>query len=325
MTWVAWRQHRAQLLLMAAVLLLGVVAVLVLHTSMLQQIQAQGLERCLAVGGQGPGCATGVSDFRDEWFDLLRVGQLVIVVLPVLLGVFSGAPLFAREIEHGTHVLAFAQSVTRVGWMAAKLVMLVVPSLVVLVVLQLLVSSWVADAGLMGPLVDGPFSFLNFESMGWVPAVHLLFGYALGALLGAVLGRSLPAMISTLAGLVAVRGAVGLAGPALMPSQLRTSADPMSAPESGVDEVVQVGFLGADGRTIPEGGFNATVCGSRGDVPVSTFDPAQCYAQHGVVGQYAEVVPASYAPMLQLIEFGVLGVVAVLLLGGTAWTLRRKH
>ncbi|WP_263399742.1 hypothetical protein [Saccharopolyspora pogona] len=44
-----------------------------------------------------------------------------------------------------------------------------------------------------------------------------------------------------------------------------------------------------------------------------------------MIGKYAEVVPASYAPMLQLIEFGVLGAVAVLLLGGTAWTLRRQH
>ncbi|MEV0053636.1 hypothetical protein AB0H34_24430 [Saccharopolyspora shandongensis] len=41
--------------------------------------------------------------------------------------------------------------------------------------------------------MNGPFSFLNFESTGWMPAVHLLFGYAVGSLLGTVLGRSLPA------------------------------------------------------------------------------------------------------------------------------------
>ncbi|PKW13163.1 hypothetical protein [Saccharopolyspora spinosa] len=325
MTWLAWRQHRVQVLLMAAVLLLGAVAVFVLHTSMSQQIQEQGLQRCLAMGVRGAGCATEASDFRDEWFDLLKAGQLVIVVLPVLLGVFSAAPLFAREIEHGTHVLAFTQSVSRVRWMAVKLVMLLVPSLVVLVVLQLLVSSWVADAGLMGPLVNGPFAFLNFESTGWIPTAHLLLSYAAGALLGAVVGRSLPAMISTLAGLVAVRGVVAVVGPSLVPSQLRTSDDPMNAPASGLDEVVQVGYLGADGRAIPEGGFDPAVCGVRGGGSGSTSDLAQCYAQHGVIGKYAEVVPASYAPMLQLIEFGVLGAVAVLLLAGTAWTLRRQH
>ncbi|WP_190820351.1 hypothetical protein [Saccharopolyspora pogona] len=87
-------------------------------------------------------------------------------------------------------------------------------------------------------------------------------GYAAGALLGTVLGRSLPAMISTLAGLVAARGVVAVVGPSLVPSKLRTSDDPMSAAASGLDEVVQVGYLGADGRAIPEGGFDPAVCGA---------------------------------------------------------------
>ena len=41
--------------------------------------------------------------------------------LPVVVGVFWGAPMVARELEAGTSRLVWAQSVTRTRWLATKL------------------------------------------------------------------------------------------------------------------------------------------------------------------------------------------------------------
>ena len=45
-------------------------------------------------------------------------------VVPALIGIFWGAPLVARELETGTFRLAWTQSVTRTRWLAVKLAVL---------------------------------------------------------------------------------------------------------------------------------------------------------------------------------------------------------
>ena len=47
-----------------------------------------------------------------------------LILLPALVGMFVGAPLLARELEHGTHRLAWTQSVTRRRWLLSKTLLL---------------------------------------------------------------------------------------------------------------------------------------------------------------------------------------------------------
>ena len=42
------------------------------------------------------------------------------LALPAIVGVFWGAPLVARELEAGTHRLAWTQSISRTRWLATK-------------------------------------------------------------------------------------------------------------------------------------------------------------------------------------------------------------
>ena len=42
-------------------------------------------------------------------------------VVPAVVGAFWGAPLVARELEAGTHRLAWNQAVTRTRWLTTKL------------------------------------------------------------------------------------------------------------------------------------------------------------------------------------------------------------
>src|SRR5262249_53151291 len=62
-----------------------------------------GLAACM---GQAPAPGNGACDaasrqFTDQWSPLTLVG-LLFLVLPLLVGLFWGAPIVAREVEHGT-------------------------------------------------------------------------------------------------------------------------------------------------------------------------------------------------------------------------------
>ena len=50
----------------------------------------------------------------------------LILVWPLILGIFLGAPLIARELETGTYRLAWTQSVTRTRWLTVKVVTLTI-------------------------------------------------------------------------------------------------------------------------------------------------------------------------------------------------------
>ncbi|MEV5537237.1 ABC transporter permease subunit [Saccharopolyspora shandongensis] len=320
MIWVAWRQHRAQLITLAALLLLGSATVLVLHASMTGDIEEYGLQACLSIREKTPACAQTRVEFQKEWFDLIKVGQGMVFALPVLLGAFFAAPLFAREIEHGTHVLAFTQSVSRLRWMTTKVAVLLLPSAVVVVVLQLLVARWVAAAGLLGPLRSGPFQWLSFDTTGPMPVVHLLFSFALGALLGAVMRRSLMALSATLGTLVVLRVVVTNVAPNFLPVQRLTTSDPTisATPSEPGAMVLDSGFLGKGGQILRPESSDVTSC------PIGV-DFGACYAEKGLTGTFADVISPAAAPGLQLAEFAVFGLAAVLLLVGTAWTLQRQH
>src|SRR6266511_2363899 len=98
MRWLTWRQHRAEIL--GGLVLLAAVGACV-------------AEDCDTLLQQFAGRYVGLGD------------QLTLLtVLPVLAGVFIGAPLLGRELEYGTWRLAWAQGVTRTQWLAVKLALL---------------------------------------------------------------------------------------------------------------------------------------------------------------------------------------------------------
>ncbi len=52
---------------------------------------------------------------------LYFAGGAVMYLTPLIIGAFWGAPMIARELEAGTHRLAWNQSVARDRWLLAKL------------------------------------------------------------------------------------------------------------------------------------------------------------------------------------------------------------
>ena len=64
------------------------------------------------------------------------------MAVPLLLGVFWGAPLLAREFETGTHNLAWTQGITRRGWLTGNVLWALAAAAVWGATMTILVSWW---------------------------------------------------------------------------------------------------------------------------------------------------------------------------------------
>jgi hypothetical protein len=197
----SWRQFRPQALVGAAGLVI-VAVVLALTGPHLVHLYDTELAACRATGGHGPSCTYHVT----STFAGLQIALNTLVLLvPALLGMFWGAPLIAREIETGTFRLAWTQSVTRVRWLVVKLGLVGLSSVVVAGGLSLMSTWWF---GPLDKVNQNRFSPASFGLHGFVPAGYALFAFALAAALGLLVRRTLPAMVLTLVGFIAVRVAV---------------------------------------------------------------------------------------------------------------------
>jgi hypothetical protein len=122
--------------------------------------------------------------------------------MPVLIGMFWGAPLIARELETGTFRLAWTQSVSRMRWLLVKLGLVGLASAAVGGLLSLMVTWWYSP---IDKVNQDRFGAAAFGLHGFVPAGYALFAFALGATTGLLFRRTLPAMVVTLVGFVAAR------------------------------------------------------------------------------------------------------------------------
>lgn len=199
MTWLIWRQFRAQ----AAAGYAAVAAAVV------------------ALALTGPGLAH-LARSHGNVFDRLTsadrtlyyAGIVVMALAPALMGAFWGAPLVARELESGTFRLAWSQSVTRTRWLAMKLGLIASAAATAAGLLSWAVTWW-SDP------IDGAVSSthgslpsrltpVSFAMRGIAPLGYAVFAVALGVTLGIVLRRTLVAMVLTLAAFTALQIAVPL-------------------------------------------------------------------------------------------------------------------
>jgi len=200
MTWLVWRQHRAQFYVGAAVL--AALAVLLLVTGL--QMASQWHSDLVA--------CTATHSCHDQGGLFLgnrAIGFLVIMTLgaPVLVGLFWGAPLVAAELETGTSQFVWMQSVTRARWLAVKAGWMLLAAAVWGGIISALVTWW---SGPNNALYLTAFNPGRFDIMGLVPVAYSVFAMALGIAAGTVLRRTLPAMAVTLGGFIAVRAVIAL-------------------------------------------------------------------------------------------------------------------
>jgi hypothetical protein len=234
MIWLTWRQLRAQATVVYAAVAVVALALAFTAAAVSDFSKTTGAAFLREFAGGG-GRAT-----------LFYLGYFSVIAMPAIVGVFWGAPLLTRELESGTHRLAWNQSVTRTRWLATKLAITGLAAMAATALLSLVVSWWChpIDAAVnAGHGFEGVFSLPRlspamFDARGIAPIGYAAFALALGVTAGAVIRRTVPAMALTLAVFVAIQIA--------MPTWVR----PHIAPERFTTTITESNFRGMQARLL---------------------------------------------------------------------------
>ncbi|MGH7195279.1 MAG: ABC transporter permease [Candidatus Saccharimonadales bacterium] len=126
----------------------------------------------------------------------------VSIAVPLLIGLFWGVPLVAKEYQDDTNKLAWTQSVSRRQWLSAKLGWLIAAAAVYGAVTAAAVTYW---SQTLSTINGQRFAPLNFDIHSLMPVVYAVFAAALGAAIGAWLKQVLWALAVTLFVFVALQ------------------------------------------------------------------------------------------------------------------------
>ena len=324
LAWVTYRQHRPALT--GAAVLLGLISAYLLIMG-LQINHAYAAVASCRPAGSGT-CQQLMHAFSREYWGGGGTGAVqaggaqtvssLMLVVPVVLGAFLGAPLLARELESGTFRFAWTQGCGRVRWAVSKLVLLAVLVTGVTWAFTELFT-WYYH----GFLADGQVSRLlplAFGLLGVAFAAWTLAAFALAAFFGALIRRTVPAMAATLATwtVLAIGTAVALRQHYQAP--LRTTGNPPA------DAWVLGSYAtGPNGQVLSQSALNqlfqqapASVQNSPNPNALSSWLATQHYTQ------WTSFEPASRFWHFQLIEGGWLLALSVLLIAAAIGLVRRR-
>ena len=331
MTWLTWRQFRAQTVVTAAAL--AVLAIVLLITGLqLSHTFDTTVTGCRAHGD----CTGAINALQSQDTALQDLTRLLMYVVPAVIGVFWGAPLLARELETGTYRLAWTQGVTRSRWFAVKLILTGLASVVTAGLLSLMVTWWFSPLERVGA---GRITPGEFSQSGIVVIGYAAFAFALGVAAGLLVRRTLPAMAITLAISVGVQ----LAMPFLIRPHLFAPTRVVSALKMTNVQSVGTGPGGSGGDGLFVGAvtnvpgawiYSEQVTTASGSTDLGR-PPAQCGPNSGYNACQAaiarmhlrEVVvyqPASRYWAFQWYETAIYVVLALALAGFCWWWVRRR-
>lgn len=285
MTWVAWRQQRLQILLSIGVIVLLAAVMTFVRFDARSITDAQLID--------------------DRYGMYINYLRLALLALPVLLGIFAGAPLFAREIEHGTHVFGLTQSIGRTRWWATKIAMAGLPVIIGMTLLGLL-SAW-ASAPLQVVMYGGRMVTPTFEIQGLTLGAYTVLAFTLSATIGLLVRNTLAAMVITV---IAYIPLVGLVANVLRPSYAAPITSPYDKMPAGA-WVVESSYVDAAGNQVS---FSTAGC---------TTSISDCLTAQGVVREVG-FQPDDRFWSFQAIEAGLFVALAALVIGAGAWALHTR-
>ena len=326
MIWLTWRQHRQQ----AAYLLLGLLvlgaALVPLGSSMHRVFDGtDGLAACLRTNGNpefvtmGSDSTMRCHELADAFFSRFGAVQplaIVLVILPLMVGLFLGAPLVARELEHGTHRFVWTQGVSRLRWALTKFGLIGAVALVLAAGYSVLLTWWMEP---LNVATGSRLQWLVFDLQGVVPLAYTLFAVALGAAAGVLSRKLLPAMGITLGVFLLVRVLIAwLARPHYLAQvERRTSVVSEMVPnELHGDWQLDSGVYDANGNLIASGNMICPKNAPPGRGPFGGCDASRYNLEH--------IQPAGRFWTFQWIEAGIFTVLALGLVAFAVYRVQRR-
>lgn len=290
MTWLVWRQHRAAFWTLLALTALAVAWMLHQRAGLLDHLTAKGWP------ASGPD--RWMEDISPHSAALLKAA-LGLGFVPVLLGVFLGAPLLAGDLESGTAKLVTSQAAGPARWLAAKIGISALVVVVCTVALSFAFGRWWAPVSRQNTVLDWT-SGQAFDNTGPVPVALTLFTVIGGVAIGLLLRRTLLSMVVTFFFAAAVQ-VVWSAYRLDLGHVLRITTD------SGVDAgaprlpaaafAIDQSFVTSSGETL---GWSTCVhAGSDSAVEA-------CRQQKGIVGWAVDYLPISQMSGMQWLGASIL-------------------
>ncbi|MEU0127460.1 MULTISPECIES: hypothetical protein [unclassified Streptomyces] len=311
---VVVRQHRNTLRTAGLLAVAG--AVVLIGFALWASHLIDGFEAapCEASGVSGAACDRRIVDFNGSmslYSSVLTWAGLTLTVLPAIVSAFVAGPLIARELESGTHRMAWTQSVTPARWLAAKLA---VPTVLLVAGVTVLsaVLAWARKRTATG------FQSFWYEVPVFGATVPVVIGYTLlgitvGTLTGLLVPRTVAAMSVAVLVTGTVAGTLGTLRSSLWPTRTSVST---GGPDSTLGSwVIDYGNVTGGGDRLP---FD--VCPPQVDQGVKD----RCIAAHDITGTFIDYHPASHHWPLQLVETGILLVLAALAVTLAFRVLRRR-
>ena len=302
--WLAWRQFRANAVLATLATVVVVVVLIATRGHVANVTDPDAL-------------ATG--------YKSLRLFGTALIGVPAFIGAFWGAPLLAHEFETGTFRLAWTQSVTRRRWLATKLGVVSVATIVIAGGFSLVFSWWSLPFDQLGNRIGTA----NFGQRGVVPIAYALFALALGTFAGGVLRRTLPAIATTLMGFFVVRFAFQLAVrphllatvTATLPNNVFGQRDGNGATSGGW--ILSSKTVDTAGHVLSNSQIDRLVRRScRVTSRTTTGDLGRCADRIGL-RDVVRMHPASQFWSLQVLEAASFVVMAAVIVLATFWWIRR--
>jgi hypothetical protein len=197
--WVSWRQQRTETMIAALLLLLAAAVLVPTGLHIASDYDSRGVATCVA--RPTANCGDTVGLFVHRWESLVNLVSWFNLI-PGLVGILFAAPVLL-ELEHGTHRLAWTQSITRDRWLATRLGLVALATVVASAAFTVAMTWWRA------PLDEATGRLQNgFEFEGIAPIAYALFAAAFVLAVGVALRRTAAAIGLALIGFVGLRLAI---------------------------------------------------------------------------------------------------------------------
>ncbi|HEY6277493.1 MAG TPA: ABC transporter permease subunit [Streptosporangiaceae bacterium] len=315
LAWVTWRQHRVALAGVAA--LLGGLALYLLIMGLKIHSAYLAVASCHPAGSAV--CEVTGRPF-SSYYHTAQEMTILLHVIPVLIGVFVGAPLLARELETGTFRFAWTQGCGRLRWVVAKLALLAIAVTAAAGAFSLLFS-WYYQP-FFAERFDGVLAPQLFDMRGVDFAAWALAAFAIGAIAGVLIKRTVPAMAASLAIWTGLDFGTFLFLRKHYQAPLVVKGSPSY---NNPPWVTSQWYIGPNGATANQQTIRNVIAHAPATVR-NSLNPnaATAYLSAHHYTQWSAYQPEIRFWHFQLIEGGWLLLLSLLLIGAAIWLVRRR-